>query len=73
MNRTAEEIRWQGLAALRRELGRAGLVRFLQQFEHGRGDYTKMRQDWVEGTSLEELRELAKQAQSAKRRRPKQA
>jgi hypothetical protein len=34
-----EEIRRKGLAALRRELGRSGMIRFLEQFETGRGDY----------------------------------
>lgn len=33
-----EEIRTAGLAALKRELGIVGMVRFLQQFEMGHGD-----------------------------------
>jgi hypothetical protein len=36
---TVEEIRRRGLEALRRELGRAGMIRFMQQFEAGSGDY----------------------------------
>ena len=40
MHRTLDEIRREGLDALRERLGRAGLVRFLQQFETGSGDYT---------------------------------
>ncbi len=56
---TLEEIRRRGLAALRHELGRAGLVRFLQQFEIGQEDYTRLRRDWVDRTSLKELRSLS--------------
>jgi hypothetical protein len=37
---TLNEIRAKGLAALARELGPTGYVRFLQQFEAGSGDYT---------------------------------
>ena len=40
-------IRRAGLEALARELGPVGLVRFLQQFEPGRGDYTADRQQWL--------------------------
>src|SRR5262245_2917835 len=39
MTLTHEEIREQGLDALRRRSGRAGMVRFLQQFSDGKGDY----------------------------------
>jgi hypothetical protein len=37
------EIRRKGINALIRELGVVGMVRFLQQFEPGKGDYTKER------------------------------
>jgi hypothetical protein len=50
-----EGIRRQGLEALARELGPVGMVRFLQLFENGSGDYVKDRQD----------RELAEARQSA--------
>ena len=39
-------IRGAGLEALARELGSVG-VRFLQQFESGRGDYTADRHGWL--------------------------
>jgi hypothetical protein len=38
--RTLAEIRDAGLRALERELGPVDLARFLQQFEHGSGDYS---------------------------------
>jgi len=54
---TLEEIRREGLAALRERLGQAGMVRFLQQFETGHGDYAKERHAWVDQMSLEQIRE----------------
>jgi hypothetical protein len=59
MPRTLEEIRRQGLEALRKQLGRAGMIRFLQQFETGRGDYARQRHAWVDEMSLDQLRSAA--------------
>ena len=56
MRRTPREIRERGLLALRRELGRAGMIRFLRQFETGSGDYARERHAWVDGVTLDELR-----------------
>jgi hypothetical protein len=66
MQKTAEQIRTAGLAALKRELGVAGMIRFLQQFDHGSGDWTAARQTWVERTTLDDIKKAA-----AKIRRPK--
>lgn len=41
---TLDDIRRAGVEALARELGPVGMIRFLQQFETGRGDYTAERQ-----------------------------
>lgn len=43
---TPVELRRQGLAALRKELGYVGMVRFLNQFDAGSGDYTRDRHHW---------------------------
>ncbi len=40
---TLERIRAKGLKALADELGPVGMVRFLQLFDNGRGDYSKAR------------------------------
>jgi hypothetical protein len=45
---TPEALRQAGLDALRRDLGAAGMVRFLQQFEMGQGDYTAERWQWLD-------------------------
>ena len=39
MQQTLDEVRIEGLQALRERLGLADMVRFLQQFEAGQGDY----------------------------------
>jgi hypothetical protein len=45
MHRTLHQIRTEGLTALRDRLGRAGMIRFLQQFETGAGTVHKERDD----------------------------
>ena len=35
------EVRIRGLTALKKALGTAGAIKFMQQFENGYGDYTK--------------------------------
>ena len=67
MTRTLDEIRRDGLAALRRELGRAGMIRFLQQFETGSGDYARERHAWVDATSFDEIRASARGKRSKKK------
>ena len=60
MTRTLEQIRTEGLEALRQRLGRADMIRFLQQFETGQGDYSSERHQWVDSTALDDIRrELA--------------
>ena len=59
MPATLDEIRRKGVEVLRRHLGRAGMIRFLQQFESGQGDYARERHRWVDATSLDELRKKA--------------
>jgi hypothetical protein len=45
---TLDQIRKAGMRALARELGPVGMVRFLQQFETGDGDYTTERHQWLD-------------------------
>ncbi len=60
------EIRAAGLSALTRELGPVGMARFLQQFETGRGDYTRERETWLGGDGVETLSDKIKQARDRK-------
>lgn len=52
---TLEQVRLTGLKALSRDLGPVGLVRFLQQFETGHGDYTAERHRWLVESTVQEL------------------
>ena len=61
---TPEEIRLRGLEVLSRELGPSGLIRFLQQFEIGRGDYSKERHTLLADCTVDELVEELKQRRS---------
>ncbi|MHC1782407.1 MAG: hypothetical protein AB9891_06545 [Anaerolineaceae bacterium] len=49
------QIRAAGLAALMRELGPTGMVRFLQQYETGRGDYSRERHEWLDERDAESI------------------
>jgi hypothetical protein len=60
MAMTPEQIRQAGLKALRERLGRAGMIRFLQQFEPGDGDYARERRQWVDRMKLDDLQVLAR-------------
>ena len=64
---TLEQIRREGLEALRDRLGRAGMIRFLGQFDTGGGDYAKDRHEWVDRTSIAEIRELSRRRKRKKK------
>jgi hypothetical protein len=50
-----DEIRAAGMKALLRDLGPAGLIRFMQQFETGSGDYSAQRHGWLPETGAASL------------------
>ncbi len=54
---TFDQIKTEGLKALERQLGPDGMIRFLQEFETGWGDYTKERHKWLNEKSVEALAE----------------
>lgn len=49
------DIRKAGLEAVAKKLGPLGMVRFLQQFETGRGDYPKERAQWLKDAEIQEI------------------
>ncbi|HBR17390.1 MAG: hypothetical protein A3G39_03710 [Deltaproteobacteria bacterium RIFCSPLOWO2_12_FULL_43_16] len=57
-------VRKLGLEALTKTLGPVGMVRFLQQFEAGAGNYTKEREHWLKGldvkTIIKEIKAMRK-------------
>jgi len=52
---TLEQVRLTGLQALSRDLGPVGLIRFLQQFEMGYGDYTTERHGWLGDRTVRDI------------------
>ena len=54
---TLEQVRLAWLKALTRDLGSVGMVRFLQQFETGQGDYTAERHTGLGKLTVRELAE----------------
>ena len=63
---TLEQIRLTGLEVLARELGPVGMVRFLQQFETGRGDYSVERHGWLDQMDVQTVAQKIQQRRKAK-------
>lgn len=49
------DLHQRGLRALARELGPVGLIRFLQYYHPGEGDYTRDRDQWLKGVTVEQI------------------
>ena len=49
------QIRRVGLEALAKALGQIGMVRFLQEFEVGKGDYTKEKHRWLSNMKIQDI------------------
>lgn len=64
---TLEQIRINGLAALTRELGVVGMIRFLQQFETGSGDYTRDRYNWLPNMDVATLTQTIHREKEARK------
>jgi hypothetical protein len=60
-----EQIRLVGLEALAHELGPVRMIRCLQQFETGHGDYSTDRHAWLDQLTVEEAVEQIKQLRKA--------
>ncbi len=48
-------LRKLGVEALSKSLGPLGMVRFLQQYETGTGDYSKERDSWLKDIDIESI------------------
>jgi hypothetical protein len=49
------QIRHMGIEVLVRELGPVAMIRFLQQFEVGVGDYSKERHQWLGNITMDDI------------------
>ena len=61
---TPQEIHQAGIEALRRELGVVGMIRFLQQYEHGFGNYSVERHTWLDAYTTEDIAMLVAERKS---------
>ena len=52
---TPAQIRERGIEALAKALGPVGMARFLQQFDVGSGDYTRDREEWLKGLTVDQV------------------
>lgn len=59
------QIRQIGIEVLNRELGPVAMVRFLQQYESGYGDYSKERHIWIDKISVSDIVEQIKNKRKA--------
>jgi hypothetical protein len=50
-----EEFERRTLAAIHREFGPGGVVRFLMAFRSGKGDYTAERREWADKLTVDEI------------------
>ncbi|GAP99417.1 hypothetical protein [Leptolyngbya sp. NIES-2104] len=60
---TPLQIRQKGLEALKDALGYVGMVRFLQQFDGGSGDYTRDRDQWLKDVTVADVMQQIRQQQ----------
>ena len=64
---TPQQIRVAGLAALSRELGLVGMIRFMQQFEMGQGDYSKDRHKWLDKYTVDDIAKMVREKKTTYR------
>jgi hypothetical protein len=49
------QIRQLGIEVLNRELGPVAMIRFLQQYTVGLGDYSKERHQWLDNLTIDDI------------------
>ncbi len=69
---TPNEIRKLGIEALSKALGPTGMVRFLQQFDTGTGDYIAEKGKWLADLKLDDVvKEIKAKRKRAGKQTPK--
>jgi len=59
------EIRKKGFEALFESLGPSGMLKFLEQFDMGLGNYTEERKQWLKDQDIDTIiKEIEKQRES---------
>jgi len=74
---TLNEVNDLAMDALLKALGPVDMIRFLRQYEHGSGDYTKDRHQWLNDVPFDEFAaevlRIQKETKTTKRRRQRPA
>jgi len=52
---TPNQVKISGLHAIRAQMGIVGLIRFIQQYEIGYGDYTADRYEWQKNYNVQKI------------------
>lgn len=58
---TPIQIQQAGLTAITRELGVVGMIRFIQQYELGEGNYTAERSQWLDQFTVDDVANLLRE------------
>ena len=58
---TDEQFEHYALELLQKELGAYGMARFLRTYRGGTGDYTRDRNQWLSGITVDQIAEEIKQ------------
>ena len=53
--RELEKIRREGLKALKEKLGVEGMIKFIQMYSDGKGDYTREREELLKDVTIEDF------------------
>ena len=53
--RELEKIRREGLKALKEKLGVEGMIKFIQMYSDGKGDYTQEREKLLKDVTIEDF------------------
>ncbi len=64
---TMNQVRVRGLAALKREIGAVGMIRFLQQFDGGSGNYSKSRHEHLDDLTVDDIAAGLKKSRGRKK------
>lgn len=59
--RELEKIRRDGLKALKEKLGVEGMIKFIQMYSDGKGDYTKERKESLKKLNKQDLQKFLRE------------
>lgn len=59
--RELERIRREGLKALKDKLGVDGMIKFIQLYSDGKGDYTKEKEEILKDVTIEDFKKFVEE------------